>query len=230
MKSQGSTRTLLVTAGPTIEDIDPVRFISNGATGRLGIEIVKAALKAGWRVILILGPVHREIIESVPRDRRVTTTFVRSAAQMHAAVMKQIKHVDAVIMNAGVADFAPVAVFSDKQKKADGGLILRLKSTPDILKELGVLKASRPELKLFGFALETGIGKTASKRKASRLAEARRKLKSKNLDLIVMDEPVAQGAQAADFTIIDANSEKTLPNCPKSRLAQVLVRKLGTLS
>jgi phosphopantothenoylcysteine decarboxylase/phosphopantothenate--cysteine ligase len=225
------SRTLLVTAGPTIEDIDPVRFISNGATGRLGVEIVKAALKANWRVILILGPVHREISDSAPRNSRVTTVSVRSAIQMHAAVMKNVSRADAVIMNAGVADFTPVAIFSDKQKKADGGLILRLKSTPDILKELGALKAAkRRNLKLFGFALETGKGATAAQRRASRLAEARRKLKSKNLDLVVMDEPVAQGAQQADFTIISPAGETVMANCPKSRLARVLVDKLGTLS
>ncbi|HEY3322699.1 MAG TPA: phosphopantothenoylcysteine decarboxylase [Planctomycetota bacterium] len=234
----------LITAGPTIEDIDPVRFISNRATGKLGVEIARAAVQRRHNVMLVHGPLSESVLQSLPRSPRFKAFAVRSAAQMHAAVMKRVARADVVIMNAAVADFTPAQTAQTKVKKTGASLSLRLKPTLDILKALGQLKqaqgakarlSSRQRdgantsvapraLTLIGFALETGEGKTAAQRRRAQLAEATRKLNAKNLDAIVLDTPHAMGAQSADFTIVyrDGRSQR-FPKLSKAALAEVLV-------
>jgi len=192
--------TFLITAGPTIEDIDPVRFISNRATGKLGAALARAAHHEGHQVILIHGPVHESVLEPLRNLKRTTLVAVRSASQMHRAVMQHFKQADVVIMNAAVADFTPANASPIKLKKASSALTLRLKPTVDILKALGEAKQNGVPV-LIGFALETGKGSTAAARRASRQREALRKLEAKNLDAIVLDTPAAMGSDASTFTV-----------------------------
>jgi phosphopantothenoylcysteine decarboxylase/phosphopantothenate--cysteine ligase len=197
----------LITAGPTVEDLDPVRFLSNRASGKLGFATAAAALSAGHRVILIHGPVSARLIGRLhtrrSAARRLTRLAVRSAQQMGQAVLANVSRADVVIMNAAVADFTPCRVADVKIKKAFGTCVLRLRRTVDILAGLGRLKrACLKRLVLFGFALETGQGQTAAARLSCRLAEAQRKMDAKNLDAIVLDTPEAMGAEKATFRIL----------------------------
>ena len=214
----------LITAGPTVEDIDPVRFISNRATGKLGVEMTKAALAAGQGVVFIHGPVPEEVLKALPSSPRLKLVPVRSAAQMRRAVRQYVGKADVAVMNAAVADFTPLAAKRTKIKKTGAALVLRLKPTADILRELGRIKKNRrKKLVLIGFALETGP-------EPARLKEARRKLRAKNLDVIILDSPAAMGARQADFTWLDAKGNcRRLADYSKRRLARFLVRNAISL-
>lgn len=218
--------SLLVTAGPTVEDLDPVRFISNRASGKLGFEIAKAALKLGHRVTLVHGPVSEHLIENLPRALGLTRVPVRSCAQMSKAVHANLVRTDAVIMSAAVADFTPVKTSATKLKKAQSGLTIRLKPTEDILKGLGRVKAARrKDLVLLGFALETGSGRTKAQRLTAQFREARRKLESKNLDALVLDAPDAMGADRSTFHLLESGrAEAQTVRATKQALAARLVR------
>ncbi|MBI3830248.1 MAG: hypothetical protein HY291_12070 [Planctomycetes bacterium] len=218
--------TLLITAGPTVEDLDPVRFISNRATGKLGFAAARAAFAAGCRVILVHGPVADELVRSLPRSNALRRVPVRSCAEMHRAVLAALPKTDVVVMSAAVADFTPAKVSAVKIKKARAGLLIRLKPTVDILKHLGALKRKRRKpLALIGFALETGAGRSAAQKLRARFAEARRKLESKNLDAIVLDTPAAMGAERAVFHVLRAGSKKTETlRASKEDMARRLVR------
>jgi len=217
--------TFLVTAGPTIEDLDPVRFISNRATGRLGVEVARVALRKGHRVTLIHGPLPDDVRRAIPAAKGLTSVPVRSAADMHIAVMKHVGPANVVIMNAAVADYTPARKADTKLKKSERALVLCLKATVDILAKLGELKRRRrKKLVLLGFALETGTGATEFQREKSRLAEARRKLRAKNLDAIVLDTPSAMGAEKCAFTVVLPNGEaRHFASTSKARFARVVV-------
>ena len=217
--------TFLVTAGPTIEDIDPVRFVSNRATGKLGVEMARCALRQGYRVILIHGLLPDEVRRTIPSARGLTSVPVRSAADMHKAVMRHAGTAHVVIMNAAVADYTPARRAGAKLKKSKRELVLRLKATVDILAALGELKRRRrKDLVLIGFALETGIGRTELQRAKSRLAEARRKLRAKNLDAIVLDTPSAMGAEKSAFTVLLRDGRtRHFASTSKARLARIVV-------
>lgn len=206
----GTKLAILITAGPTVEDLDPVRFISNRASGRLGFEAARAALGQGHRVILVHGPVGTEVlnIPGRPAHGRLDRKPVRSAAEMRSTVLAALPTVDAVIMNAAVADYTPAKASRTKLKKSRSGLLLRLKPTADILAELGRLKRTRRrKLTLIGFALETGRGRTSAARARSRMEEARRKLLRKNLDAIILDTPAEIAATEGAFQIITMESQ-----------------------
>lgn len=220
----------LITGGPTVEDIDPVRFISNRASGRMGFALARAAAKAGHRVTLIHGPVSSDVLKSAPKG--VPLVAVRSTASMREAVFKHVKNADVVIMNAAVADFTPLRFSKGKLKKSEG-LVLKLKPTPDILKELGRYKRTHKNLFLVGFALETGTGRTPQALRRSALREAFRKLEAKNLDAIVLNSPKVIGATSGGFEILTRNGPLTtiLPtNMEKDRFAEELVKLAGSLS
>lgn len=160
---------LLVTAGPTREHLDPVRFLSNRSTGKMGFAIAQAAAERGHRVALVAGPV------SLPTPAGVERVDVVSARDMLAAVERLLPAQDALVMTAAVADWRPARVSETKLKKSDMRPVIELEPNPDILKTLRPLKGAR----LFvGFAAETG----------DPLAEAQRKLASKGLDLIVAND------------------------------------------
>jgi phosphopantothenoylcysteine decarboxylase/phosphopantothenate--cysteine ligase len=167
--------TVLVTAGPTVEDIDPVRFVSNRSSGAMGYRLAEAARDRGARVVLVSGPTALE----APRD--VSFVAVRSAEQMQQAVAAQVGPATVVVAAAAVSDYRPARRSGAKIKKADGPMPLELVRTPDILKELGAAKGGRL---LVGFAAET----------EDLVANARKKLEAKNLDLIVANDVTASGA------------------------------------
>ena len=167
--------TVLVTAGPTVEDIDPVRFVSNRSTGRMGYRVAEAARDRGARVVLVSGPT------SLPAPPGVELVNVRSAADMERAVQQHLPGVTVVVAAAAVSDYRPATVAATKLKKSDAGLSLSLARTPDILKGLGAAKGGRV---LVGFAAETD----------DLLRHAREKLQVKNLDLIVANDVAAEGS------------------------------------
>ena len=158
--------TVLITAGPTQEPLDPVRFISNRSSGKMGYALAEAAIARGARVILISGPVR------LPPPRGAETIAVRTAAEMRDKVLENFASAGIVIKAAAVADFHLAKVPGQKVKKTAARLSLELDPTPDILSELGRNKGGRL---LIGFAAETQDVQT----------EARRKLESKNCDMIV---------------------------------------------
>lgn len=207
-------KKILVTAGPTYEAIDPVRFVGNRSSGKMGFAIANAAALRGATVTLIAGPVHLET------PRNVKRVNVESAKQMYEAVMEHSKKAEAVIMAAAVADYAPVSPAKQKIKKQSkqDTLELSLAATQDILSSLGEKKKSTT---LVGFALETENG----------LSNAKEKLKKKNLDLIVMnslaDEGAGFGSDTNVVTIIDkkGKSEK-LPKLPKFDVANEILDRV----
>ena len=187
-----SGKKILVTAGPTFEPIDPVRFIGNRSSGKMGFAIANAAALRGAEVTLVSGPV------SLGTPKRVHRVDVDTAEQMFHAVNTHSANSHIVIMAAAVADYTPKNVADQKIKKESGGteLTLQLRSTKDILKSLGESKGKKI---LVGFALET----------ENELAHAKEKLAKKNLDLIVMnstnDEGAAFGSDTNVVTLIDKN-------------------------
>ena len=158
--------TVLLTAGPTQEPLDPVRFISNRSSGRMGYALAEAAAARGARVILISGPVH------IPPPRGVDLIHVRTAREMRDQVFEHLAPATIVIKSAAVADFHVTKVAEQKIKKTAARISLELDPTPDILAELGRKKGDRL---LIGFAAET----------ENLQQEARRKLESKNCDMVV---------------------------------------------
>jgi len=166
---------LLVTAGPTRENIDPVRYLSNYSSGKMGFSIAAAAQQRGAQVTLVTGPTH----QGVPFG--VNCVSVVSAEEMHVAVFEQFEGVDVVIKAAAVADYRPAAPSLQKMKKNNDDMTLRLEQNRDILAELGQQKGSRI---LVGFAAET----------EELLVNAKVKMERKNLDLIVANDVTQEGA------------------------------------
>ncbi len=172
-------QTVLVTAGPTCEDVDPVRFLSNRSSGKMGYALAEAAARRGARVILISGPTELSVPEGadwVP---------VRSTEEMRKAIHERSIEASVVIMAAAISDYRPAAAQSQKLKRGDSRLTLELEPTPDILAELGASPARRGSDRiLVGFAAET-----------SNLAEnARAKLARKGADMIVANDVTQEGA------------------------------------
>ncbi|MEQ1730037.1 MAG: bifunctional phosphopantothenoylcysteine decarboxylase/phosphopantothenate--cysteine ligase CoaBC, partial [Vicinamibacterales bacterium] len=165
--------SILVTAGPTLEDLDPVRFIGNRSSGRMGFALADEAARRGARVTLVAGPTSA----TPPAVHEFVR--VRGADAMHAAVLQHSAGADVVVMAAAVADYTPVVVAAQKVAKSDDDLTLVLKRTPDILKALGERRAATggPAV-LVGFAAET----------ENVVASARRKLERKHVDLIVAND------------------------------------------
>jgi phosphopantothenoylcysteine decarboxylase/phosphopantothenate--cysteine ligase len=167
--------TVLVTAGPTVEDIDPVRFVSNRSSGKMGYRLAEAARDRGARVILVSGPTR------LGAPHGVDLVAVRSAEEMQRAVADRVGPATIVIGAAAVSDYRPASASASKIKKTDGAARLELVRTPDILKGLGEAKGGRV---LVGFAAET----------EDLVANARKKLDAKNLDLVVANDVTAAGA------------------------------------
>lgn len=184
---------ILITAGPTREHLDPVRFLSNGSTGRMGFAVAEAAAGRGHRVTLVAGPVE------VPTPRGVRRVDVTSADEMARAVRRSFPRADALVMTAAVADFTPVKRARGKIRRA-GSMTLRLKPTPDIVGGLAKKKGRRV---IVGFALETG----------GSLAPARKKLRKKGLDVIVANTTKAMGSPRVAATLIfsDGRTEGLRP-------------------
>ena len=208
-------RTILVTAGPTHEPIDPVRFLGNRSSGKMGIAIAIEAVARGARVVLILGP------ETVPPPAGVELTRVMTAEQMGEAVRARAAGADAVVMAAAVADFRPKAAAEGKLKKERGTPDLVLEPTPDILAELG--DARRPGQVLVGFAAETEDVE----------ASGREKLARKHLDLIVANEVgragTGFGADTNHAAILSTAEDGVgLRDWTKAALAEAVVDRIAT--
>lgn len=208
--------TLLVTAGPTREEIDPVRFISNHSSGKMGYAVARAARQRGGRVILISGPVALE------PPVGVELVAVESARQMHEAVLAHLPEATVVIKAAAVADYRSASPASAKLKKDKlERLSLELEKNPDILREVGAHKGKRL---LVGFAAETD----------DLLANAERKLKEKNLDLIVANDVTVEGAgfnvdtNIVRFLYRDGTVEE-LPRLSKHEVAHRLLDRVVVL-
>jgi len=207
-------RTVLVTAGPTREYLDPVRFISNPSSGKMGYAVAEAARDRGARVILVSGPT------ALPRPFGVEFVPVESALEMHRAVLDRFPEVDLVVMAAAVADWRPAEKKGEKEPKRGEEKLLRLVRTPDILAELGAKKAHQV---LVGFAMETARG----------LDRAYEKLKKKNLDLICLNHPTdpetAFGSDQNRLIVIEPSGRtEAWGKASKRALAErLLTRALG---
>jgi phosphopantothenoylcysteine decarboxylase/phosphopantothenate--cysteine ligase len=184
---------LLINAGPTREPIDAVRFISNYSSGKMGIALADAAADFGATVDLVLGPVN-----IMPSGAGINVTRVTTAEAMARECISLFPRCDVAILSAAVADFTPVSTTPGKIKKDDKGLLLKLKTTTDIAASLGKMKIAAQLL--VGFALESD----------NEMANARKKLESKNLDMIVLNSLSEEGAgfdhDTNRITIIDRNN------------------------
>jgi len=201
-----SGRRIVVTAGGTREEIDPVRFIGNRSTGRMGYAIAAAARDRGAEVVLISGPTE------LPRPSGVEVIEAISASDMHAAVRSALP-ADSLIMAAAVADYTPVERAEGKIKKGDGKLILELERTDDILKSV-------PDVKVkVGFAAES----------EDLIENAKGKLIEKKLDFIVANDVGGFGSEENRVTIIDRAGVEELPLLPKREVAERILDRVVRL-
>jgi phosphopantothenoylcysteine decarboxylase/phosphopantothenate--cysteine ligase len=201
-----SGETVLITAGPTYEPIDPVRFLGNRSSGKMGYAIAEAALRRGAKVMLITGPT------ALTPPSAAEVVNVETAEQMRSVVMQHFPDASIVIKTAAVADYT-AKHRSDQKIKRKGEMTLDLVPTADILAELGSRRV-KPSQVIIGFAAETEDG----------LAHARAKLRNKKVDAIVMNDVsqpgIGFGSERNAATIITAFEEIDLPEMPKSELAQ----------
>ena len=212
-------RRVVVTAGPTYEDIDPVRYLGNRSSGRMGFALAAEAQRRGAQVTLVAGPTPLEppVLDEVAR--------VRSAAEMHAVVLRAAATADVVIMASAVADYMPAARASRKIAKADGSMTLTLQRTPDILADLARLpsRLSSGVPMLVGFAAETGDPE----------AKAREKRGRKGVELMVANDvsrPDAGFDVATNaVTLIDAEGERVVPLQSKERVAAAILDRVEQL-
>ena len=212
-------RRVLVTAGPTYEDIDPVRYVGNRSSGRMGFAIAAEARRRGARVTLVAGPARLDppVTEALLR--------VRSAADMHRVVLAAAPEAEVVIMAAAVADYTPVAPAAGKLAKTDAPLTLTLERTRDVLAELGAMRSDRHGAwpVLVGFAAET----------EDVLARAREKRTRKRVDLIVAND-VSQADRGFDVatnavTLVAEDGEESVPLQSKERIAAVILDRVEQL-
>jgi phosphopantothenoylcysteine decarboxylase/phosphopantothenate--cysteine ligase len=207
--------TILVTAGPTCEDLDPVRYLTNRSSGKMGYAIAQAAARRGARVVLVSGPTSLDTPDGV---RRVN---VRTSEQMHQAVKTEFEPCSIGIFAAAVADYRPAEKQTEKIKKSGDSLALRLVPTADILRDIAQNKGDRF---VVGFAAETG----------DVAANARKKLSAKNLDLIVANDVTAEGAGFDhDTNVVSLFSrdgrEVSLPKMSKADAAQRILDEVVRL-
>jgi len=207
---------LIVTAGPTFEKIDPVRFIGNYSSGKMGFAIAEIAEQYGAVVTLITGPTSLSL-----NSDSINRIDIESAEEMFEAVKKEYDNCDAVIMSAAVADYRPKVRYSSKLKKADRAIdAIELEDTQDILKWLG---SNKNQQKLIGFALETD----------NELANAQKKLENKNLDMLVMnslnDKGAGFGTDTNKVTFIFPESNVTHELKSKKEVAKDIIDALETI-
>ena len=206
-------KRIMITAGPTYEKIDPVRFIGNYSSGKMGIALAEACAEQGAEVELVCGPIR--LTTNHPNIHR---TDVESASQMYETATRLFPTSDAAILCAAVADFTVEATADQKIKRGKDDMVLRLKPTQDIAAALGQMKTAQQ--KMVGFALETTDEK----------ANARRKLEKKNLDFIVLNSLNDPGAgfshDTNKITIISANEETNYPLKSKTEVAKDIIDRL----
>lgn len=206
---------VLITAGPTQEPLDAVRYITNRSSGKMGYAIAAAARDRGARVILISGPVH------IPEPEGVEIVHVRTALEMRKAVMDRLEESTIVIKSAAVADYYRPDAPREKMKKTGARLTLELEPAPDILAEVGRTKGSRL---LVGFAAETG----------DLIGEARRKLETKNCDMVVANLVAQEGtgfeADENEVVLLMRSGEQvSIPRSPKVVVAHRICDEIAKL-
>ena len=210
-----ASRRILVTAGPTVERIDPVRFITNRSTGKMGYAIAEAAAARGADVTLVSGPVNLEAPKGVKR------VSVESSAQLCGAVLENAETADAVIQAAAPADFTPETVAAQKIKKTGDEMVLRLKPTTDIAATLGQRK--RAGQVLVAFAAETN----------DVIENARGKLQRKNADLVVANDVTKPGAgfgvDTNIVTLVTKDDALSLPQLSKRQVADAILDRVKLL-
>ena len=208
-------KSILITAGPTYEKIDPVRFIGNYSSGKMGFALAAECARRGAEVTLVAGPVSLSTPEGVNR------IDVESCQEMYEASTKAFPKMDAAILCAAVADFRPETTADQKIKREKDDLVLRLQPTHDIAQQLGKLKTDNQVL--VGFALETNDEEV----------NAKKKLAKKNLDFIVLNSTRNKGttfrSDDNQISIISANGQKDFPKKPKTEVARDIVDELAAL-
>ncbi len=214
VKKDLAGKRVLVSAGPTYEPLDPVRFIGNHSSGKMGIAICEELANRGADVQLVLGPSNQKVLNS-----DIKVHHVRTAEQMYDVCLKEFNEVDVAVMSAAVADYTPLETSKEKIKKKEGQLNLILTRTKDILKTLGEKKKNGQIL--VGFALET----------QNEIAHAREKLAAKNADIIVMnslrDTEAGFGYDTNKVTIFEKNGrELAYENKPKQQVAKDIVDRI----
>lgn len=204
-------RTVLASAGPTHEDLDPVRFLGNRSTGRMGFAVAAAAAARGARAILVAGP------STLPTPPGVEREDVRSALEMESAIRAHLESADAVVMAAAVADYRPADQASEKIGKSEGPMTLELVRNPDILAALGAERSGdRPVL--VGFALET----------SDAAAKGRAKLERKKVDLVVAN--LARdgfGGEENEVTLVAPEGDERLPRASKRAIAHAILDQIA---
>ena len=201
-------KTVLILSGPTHEYFDPVRYIGNASSGKMGKAIAEEALKLGANVEFISGPVPEN---NLPK---INICKVTSAEEMLAAAREKISVADVIIFAAAVADFQPAEKLDEKLPKTKTGLTLNLKPTPDIAAEL--CKNKRENQITVGFALQTHDGENC----------AREKLIAKKLDAIVLNTPATLGAETGTFTWITSNTTEQFGLITKTACAEKIIHKI----
>src|SRR5688572_8195668 len=210
-------KTVIVTAGPTREPLDPVRFVGNRSSGKMGHALAAAARDRGARVVLVSGPTE------LPSPAGVEVIRVATAAQMREAVISRALQADVVIMAAAVADYAPATIADQKIHKNQETVTLTLVRTPDILAELGRIRAGKERPLLVGFAAET----------TEVVASARRKQRDKGVDLIVANDVSRSDAgfevDTNEVTLISAAGEESLPLQSKRSIAGKVIDRIEAI-
>lgn len=204
---------VIVTAGPTREYLDPIRFVSNRSSGKMGYAIARAAVRRGAEVTLISGP------SALSQPRGVKFVSVETAVEMFDAVNQELSSSTVLVMSAAVSDFMPAEKAEEKIEKSEE-LLLRLSQTPDILSEIGK-RENRPFI--IGFAAETG----------RKIERARSKLKEKNMDMIVLNDVTKAGSgfdvDTNSVVILDREKEISLPLLSKDSVAEAILDRLVQL-
>ncbi len=205
-------KKVLVTAGPTREALDPVRYLTNHSTGKMGYAIAKAASRRGAEVVLVSGKTD------LPKPAYVNVVDITSAQDMYDAVMAEADNSDIIIKAAAVADYRPATVADNKIKKTDGNMSIPLERTTDILKTLGEKKTAGRFL--CGFSMET----------ENMIENSRAKLTKKNLDMIAANNVKVEGAgfgvDTNVLTLITADDQKELPMMSKDQAADALLDEI----
>ena len=205
-------QNVLVTAGPTREPIDPVRFITNYSSGKMGFALAEAAILKGAEVVLISGP------NQIHKPEGVRYIEVTTAEQMREAIETEYKNANILLMAAAVSDYKPIQIFHQKIKKSKSKIVWQLERTADILSLLGKNKEQRIHV---GFAVET----------ENEVSNARKKLHSKNLDMVVLNNPLEEGAAFVGDTnkvtiITKDGSIEEFPKLSKFEVARIILDKV----
>ena len=208
-------KKILITAGPTYEKIDPVRFIGNYSSGKMGFALAEECSRRGAKVVLVAGPVSLTCSESIQR------VDVESCKEMYEAAVGEFSKCDAAILCAAVADFRPEEIAEQKIKRVGGDLLLKLKPTQDIAATIGTMKGEGQ--RIVAFALETNEEES----------NAQRKLEKKNADFIVLNSTRIPGTtfQADDnqITIINKEGKKSYAKKPKTEVARDIIDELVSI-